>query len=133
MKAWGDSGKMNPFKDIYDLVFQMTVRMASCKELAADVPTIQKMGELYWKLEKSNTAMSTLLPWVPSRARRNRKEATVGLYEILSHYVDVRRKAEVASSDAIDVMIAEGESDNDIIQVRSFMRMVSLLLLLRPC
>jgi hypothetical protein len=36
MDDWGTEGKLNPFKDIYDLVFQMTVRMASCNELATE-------------------------------------------------------------------------------------------------
>jgi hypothetical protein len=37
--AWGSEGRIDPFKEIYDVVFQMTVRMASCKELATDPGT----------------------------------------------------------------------------------------------
>jgi hypothetical protein len=117
MEAWGPEGKMNPFKDIYDLVFQMTVRMATCEELATDVEKIQKMNDLYWKLEKNSTAMSLLLPWFPGTARRNKNEATKSLYTMLYHYVDLRRKAEVPSSDAIDILIADGEDNIAIISV----------------
>jgi sterol 14-demethylase len=117
MEAWGSEGKMNPFKDIYDLVFQMTVRMATCEELATDVEKIQKMNDLYWKLEKNSTAMSLLFPWFPGTARRNKNEATKSLYTMLYHYVDLRRKAEVQSSDAIDILIADGEDNIAIISV----------------
>ena len=60
METWGAEGQMNPFQDIYDLVFQMTVRMASCEELVADTKSVQKMSDLFWKLEKSATPMSPL-------------------------------------------------------------------------
>jgi sterol 14-demethylase len=117
MEAWGSEGKMNPFKDIYDLVFQMTVRMATCEELATDVEKIQKMNDLYWTLEKNSTHMSLLLPWFPGTARKNKDEATKSLYTMLCHYVDLRRKAEVPSSDAIDILIADGDDNITIISV----------------
>jgi hypothetical protein len=117
MEGLGVEGKMNPFKDIYDIVFQITVRMATCEELATDLDKIQKMNDLYWKLEKNSTPMSLLLPWFPSPARKNKDEATKGLYDMLSHYVDLRRKAEVPGSDAIDILIADGADDTTIISV----------------
>jgi hypothetical protein len=117
MDAWGVEGKINPFKSIYDLVFQMTVRMASCHELAADPGSIQKMKDLYWTLEKSATPVSLLLPWFPSTARRNSQQATKDLYNMVSHYVDIKRKAAVPNSDAIDLLIADGVDNPTIFQV----------------
>jgi sterol 14-demethylase len=117
MDDWGAEGIMNPFKDIYDIVFQMTVRMATCKELASDPRMIQKMNDLYWKLEKSATPVGLLLPWFPGTAKKNKEQATRGLYDMLSHYVDIRRKAEVPNSDAIDLLIADGLDDPSIIGV----------------
>ena len=108
---------MNPFQDIYDLVFQMTVRMASCDELAADPKSVQKMSDLFCKLEKSATPMSLLFPWFPGTAKRNEKQAVKDLYAMLSHYVDVRRKAEAPNSDAIDIFITIGEDNPTIIGV----------------
>jgi hypothetical protein len=117
MEAWGTDGKMNPFKDIYDLVFQMTVRIASCEELATDPIAVQKVTDLYWMLEKSITPVGLLLPWFPGRAQKLGKQATKGLYDLLLHYVNIRRKAEVRNSDAIDVLIADGEDDHGIVEV----------------
>ncbi|KIM87727.1 hypothetical protein PILCRDRAFT_62967 [Piloderma croceum F 1598] len=114
MDAWGVEGKINPFKSIYDLVFQMTVHMASCHELAADLGSIQKMKDLYWTLEKSATPASLLFPWFPSTARRNSQQATKDLYNMVSHHVDIRRKAAALNLDAIDLLIADG-ADNPTI------------------
>jgi sterol 14-demethylase len=116
MDAWGSEGKIDPFDDVYHLVFQMTVRMATCEELAGDPLMVQKMRQLYWKLQESATAVSLLLPWFPSAARRNKAQATKDLYNTLSHYVDIRRKAQVPSTDAIDVLIADGEDDGTIVE-----------------
>lgn len=115
--AWGMEGKINPFKDIYDIVIQLTVRLASCKELADDPRSVKNMSDLYWKLEKSATAVGLLLPWFPGTAQKDKRQASEGLYGLLSHYVDARRKAEVPSSDAIDELIADGADNTIIVEV----------------
>jgi sterol 14-demethylase len=117
MENWGAEGTIDPFKDIYDLVFQMTVRMASCQELATDPAMVQKMGELYWKLEQNATLVSLLLPWFPSTARKTTMQASKGLSDMVSHYVEVRRKANVPNLDAIDVLITDGADTPTIVHV----------------
>ena len=95
----------------------MTVRMASCSELATNDDDLKLMNELYLKLQKSATPVGLLLPWLPTRARSDKKEATLGLFNLISHYIALRRNAEVPSSDAFDFLIAEGEEDLEIIGV----------------
>src|SRR5882762_1194929 len=117
MGAWGTAGQMDPFKNIYDLVFQMTIRVGCCEELATDPRAVQKISDLYWQYEKGVTPMSLLLPWFPSTARKQKNQAIRGLYSMLSHHVDVRRKAKQLTSDAYDVLIAEGEDNATIVEV----------------
>ena len=117
MEPRGVEGKKEPFKDNYDVVFQIIVRMASCQELATSPRSIQTMNDLYWKLEKSATPVGLLLPWFPGTAKKNKKQASQGLYDMLSHYVDVRRRAESSNSDAIDVLIADGADNTIIVEV----------------
>ena len=117
MDAWGREEKINPFKDIYKLVFPMTFRMASCEELANNQGSIQKMRDHYWKLKKSATPVNLLLPWFTGTAKRNKNQATKDLHAMVFHYMDVRRKAKVPNSDAIDVLIADGEDDTMIFVV----------------
>jgi len=52
MKNWGTQGKMNPFNEVYDLVFQMTVRMATCRELSEDKEVVNRLAKNYWDIEK---------------------------------------------------------------------------------
>jgi hypothetical protein len=117
MEAWKSEGRINPFKDIYDIVFQVTVRIASCKELASDSKSVQDLSDLYWRLERSATPVGLLLPWFPGTAKKDKEQATNGMYRMLSHFVDMRRKAEIPSLDAIDVLLADGLDDTAILEV----------------
>jgi sterol 14-demethylase len=116
MERWGKRGRIDPFKSIYDLVFQMTVRMASCDELAKDLETMEKIQSLYWTLEKSATPTSLLLPWFPGPAKKRKEAATKELFMKLYGFVETRRAAEVPSSDAIDVCIGQGMATENIVQ-----------------
>jgi sterol 14-demethylase len=99
------------------LVFQMTVRMATCRELAEDKQAIQNLRKYYFDMEQSNTPVSVLLPWFPGPARKVKKKATRDLYCLIQKYVTLRREAKVPSSDPIDFLITNGDSNEIIISV----------------
>jgi sterol 14-demethylase len=90
--------------------------MASCTELAADFKTVEEIQELYWQLEKSATPTALLLPWFPGPAKKRKERVTKALYTKLHDYVELRKNADVPSSDAIDVLLAKGESTSEIVQ-----------------
>ncbi|KAJ7731878.1 cytochrome P450 [Mycena metata] len=119
-RTWGPEGTIDPFTEVYKLVFQVTVRMATCRELADDPAEVSQLFDLYSTLEKSSTAAALLLPWFPSPARKAKTKATAELFKKLCSYVEVRRNATVPSNDAIDVLLAqfilaEGVSTNTIV------------------
>jgi len=115
MLEWGKEGTMNPFKDIYEIVFQMTVRMATCRELADDKQAVEKLAQYYWNIEKSATPFASLLPWFPGSAKKTKEKATMGLYHLLGSYVKLHREAPTPSTDPIDVLMAQGISDDNIL------------------
>ncbi|KAJ7461023.1 cytochrome P450 [Mycena galericulata] len=111
MDEWGQSGKLNPFKEMYDLVFQMTVRMGTCRELADNQQATNRLSELFLLHEQAASPVSLLLPWLPGPARNTKEKATRAMYDMLTHYVDLRRNSDTQSADAIDLLIAEGYDD----------------------
>ena len=96
------------------LVFTTTARMATCHDLMKNEADLKKVGELLTTINTSATPASLVLPWLPSRARRVRKQATTELYDILHTYIENRRLAEF-TSDAIDLLITDGETTQDIV------------------
>ncbi|KAA1475253.1 cytochrome P450 [Dentipellis sp. KUC8613] len=133
MEHW-EEGMINPFDEIYDIVFQTTVRLATSRALAASPHTLQRMQALYWTMERSATPAALLLPsWVPSRARRAKARATRELYELVLRFVERCRErvergtegegeeggegveGEGEGADAIEVLIRNGDSDAAIV------------------
>jgi hypothetical protein len=95
----------------------MTVRMISCDELATNLEVIEEIQRLYWQLEKSTTPTTLLLPWFPGPAKKRKERVTKDLYVKLHDYVELRKKAAVPSSDAIDVLLGQGVPNSEIVEV----------------
>jgi hypothetical protein len=95
----------------------MTVRMASCDELATDFKVIDEIQGLYWQLEKSATPTTLLLPWFPGPAKKRKEQVTKDLYVKLHDYVELRKKAAVPSSDTIDVLLGQGLPTSEVVDV----------------
>jgi len=90
--------------------------MVACHDLTKNETDLKKIGESFMKFQTSVTPTSLLLPWFPSSARKAGKEATTQIFTILYTYVERRRHAE-PTSDAIDVLIADGETTQTIVGV----------------
>lgn len=95
----------------------MTVRLGACRELSEDDAAISKLLDLFWAHEKGGTAETVLLPWLPSPSKKSRDRATMDLFVMLNHYVELRRKAATPTSDPLDILIEAGDGNEVIIQV----------------
>lgn len=96
----------------------MTVRMATCKELSDNLEEVQRVKELFLKRQTSATATALLLPWLPSKAKRDGEAATKELVETLYKYIQERKDAEVPRpSDPIDILLGEGMDAQGMIGV----------------
>lgn len=94
----------------------MTARMTTCHDLTKNEADLERIGESFMTLATSPTPTAFILPWFPSPARVKMKMSNIQMFLTLHDYVEARRHAE-PTSDAIDVLIAEGESTSDIVQV----------------
>lgn len=115
MKKWGTAGKFDPFEDIYAMVFQLTIRAASCKEVADDPEAVKKVTKLYWDAEKGSTPTSVLLPWFPSAARKRKLKATQDLFMLFKQHVDDRKATGRVEEDPMQSLIDAGDGANDIV------------------
>ena len=95
----------------------MTVRMASCAELAADFKTVEEIQGLYEQLEKAATPTAMLFPWFPGPAKKRKERVSKALFTKLQNYVELRKNAAVPSSDSIDVLLGQGVPTSEIIEV----------------
>lgn len=95
--------------------------MSTCAELSQSKEAVTALSKLFKDLEHSATPLSLLLPnWFPkfASAKRMQEKATKHLCDTLSGYVDLRRLADVPrSTDAMDYLIAQGSSNQEIVDV----------------
>ena len=94
----------------------MTTRLAVCDSLTKNEADLQRIRELFHTIHTGATPASLLLPWLPSRTRKSVKKATTELFTLLCTHVEARRHAD-HTNDAVDVLIADGESTQNIIRV----------------
>lgn len=78
---------------------------------------VKEIQRLYLSLEKSCTPAALLLPWFPGPAKRRKDRVTKELYMTLYGYVEQRRSAAVPSSDAFDVLLAQGLPTTEVVDV----------------
>lgn len=92
----------------------MTARLATCHDLTKNEADFSRIRALFLTLQAGATPASLLLPWFPSPARKSIKKATTEFFTLLCTYVEAKRHAEPAV-DAIDILIAEGETTQKIV------------------
>ena len=94
----------------------MTARMTTCHELTENKSDLKRIQALFMDLQSSATPVSLIVSWFLSPAKMSGMFATTELFTMLRKYVDMRRVAE-PTSDAIDVLISDGETNQVIVEV----------------
>lgn len=94
----------------------MTARLTTCRDLANNEADLKRIEKLLMDLQNSATPVSLIVSWFASPAKMSGLLATTELFTLLRTYVDNRRNAE-PTTDAIDVLITDGESTQVIIEV----------------
>ncbi|KAG6824825.1 hypothetical protein H0H93_001483, partial [Arthromyces matolae] len=115
MLGWGQEGRVEPFKVLAEIAFQLTIRVSTCRELADDVEATTQFQQDFSALEKTSSPVTLLLPWLPTRARKNEQMANEKLRATVRTYVEKRQAATTPSPDAIDVLLSRGLTGERII------------------
>ncbi|KAF8992218.1 cytochrome P450 [Cyathus striatus] len=61
LEGWGESGTFDPFENIYELIFQMTIQSLTCKEIADNPLLVAQLKKLYDTLDWGTTPATMLL------------------------------------------------------------------------
>ena len=117
MLAGSPSGMTDPFTSVYEIVFQLTMRMVGCTEIANDPSLLKKTLKLFETIESSTTATAIIFPSLPSPALIKRTIAGGRLYLIFKKIVDEREMSGRREDDALQHLIDIGDNVKDIIGV----------------
>lgn len=129
METWGTSGKFDPFEKVYEvstrcllcsqdystdfpsiqLVFQLTIRSLSCKEIADDPAVVEELKRLYDTLDMGTTPATVLLPWLPTPAMVKKLMATKRIYDIVCKAISDREASGVQHNDTLQMLLDSGD------------------------
>lgn len=102
------------------LVFQLTTRAATSREIADDPAQVARLGKLYWTIEHGSNAQAMIFPWLPNKAVKAKNAAIRELYEMVARVVAGRKTRPDVEKDAIQTLVDSGDSVNDIVGVSLF-------------
>ncbi|KAF9010183.1 cytochrome P450 [Cyathus striatus] len=109
MEGWGDSGIFDPFDNIYELIFQTTIRSLTSEEIADNPILVARLKTLYDTLDTGTTPATVLLPWLPTPAMLQKLWATKEIYDIVVKAVDAREKSGLPRNDTLQMLLDFGD------------------------
>ncbi|KAJ3508053.1 hypothetical protein NLJ89_g5964 [Agrocybe chaxingu] len=109
MEGWGSSGKFDPFDNVYELIFQLTIRSLSCSEIAEDPALVARLKVLYDTLDNGTTPATVLVPWLPTPAMIKKLWATKEIYEIVTHAISARERSGTSRNDTLQMLLDSGD------------------------
>ncbi|KAI8309140.1 Sterol 14-demethylase [Colletotrichum sp. SAR11_240] len=105
----GRSTKISdPFEDMYRLVFQLTMRMVGCDEIAEDDALLVKTLRIFEGIDAASTATKVMFPWMPTIGHFRRVYSGAQMYMILERVIKERKARGVDGSDALQYLTDEG-------------------------
>ena len=114
------SGITDPFHTIFGIVYQLTMRIVGCDDIADDPVLLEKTLRLYQTVEQSATATAIMFPRFPSLAVIKRTIAGGRLYMIFNGIVAERKKTGRRRDDPLQYLIDQDDSIERIIEVCHF-------------
>ncbi|EIW79538.1 cytochrome P450 [Coniophora puteana RWD-64-598 SS2] len=106
--AWGDKGTVDPFDGVYEIIFALSMRLATCNEFCSDREKVRTMMRIFQRLEDGSTPASIILSWVPTPSRMRRLWAGGELYKMISDVVSARKRENRREDDPLQALIDKG-------------------------
>ena len=106
---------INPHDMLYDMIFQLTIRVVGCNEIADDPEKLHELLKYYEMLDDSSTPMTVIFPWLPTPAMLKRFYAGVRLYMIFDRVVAERKRQGRTEDDGLGHLLERNDSVVNIV------------------
>jgi cytochrome P450 len=113
----GREGAMDPFDDIYRIVYQLTMRTVGATEIAGSPELLATTLRLFEQIEQSNSPARIIFPWLPTPAHFKRMAAGARLYMIFNRIIDERKRSGRREQDPLQYLLDTGEDTLKVLTV----------------
>ncbi|KAF6804614.1 cytochrome P450 6A1 [Colletotrichum sojae] len=112
-----DGAVFDPFEDMYRLVFQLTMRMVGCDEIAEDPELLRRTLRIFEGIDSASTATKIMFPWMPTLGHLRRVYSGAEMYMILEKVIRERREKgdDAKGMDALQYLIDQGDSTVEMV------------------
>ncbi|KAF9872051.1 cytochrome P450 6A1 [Colletotrichum karsti] len=108
-------GISDPFEDMYRLVFQLTMRMVGCDEIAEDDALLVQTLRIFESIDAASTATKVMFPWAPTVGHFRRVYSGARMYMILEKVIKARKERGVEGTDALQYLMDQGDSTVEMV------------------
>jgi hypothetical protein len=107
----------NLFDAAYKWVFISTAQIVAPREVIDDPEICKSMMDFFGNFEKNISPTFLMFPWLPTPTAIKRLYSGFMAFMKVKKIVENRKQSETKGGDALDFMIAQGDSDMNMIQV----------------
>ncbi|KAI1750669.1 cytochrome P450, partial [Xylaria castorea] len=107
---------LNPFVDIYELVYKLTIRLVGSTEIAEDRKSLIWTLSIFERFEKSSSTAGFVFPWLITPAHIVRMVLGIRLYVRLSRIIQTRKYSSIIRHDALDYLLSQGADPATIVK-----------------
>lgn len=111
--------RFEAYDTMFDIVARMICRTVGCNELANNTALRLKYINLFKDLENSVSPMSVMYSWLPVPGKIKRYYAGFRMYLLFKKIVDNRKAEGITEDDALQYLIDQGASMEQVIHVGS--------------
>lgn len=99
---------MNPYDDLYRMVYQLTMRTVGCDEIAENRELGDRTLQLFESFEKLTSPARMVLPWLPTPSYIRRMSTGAKLFFTFDNIVKERKRTGVRRNDALQHFLDQG-------------------------
>jgi len=108
---------MNPFVDLYRLVFRLSNRSLGAFEVAEDEKLLDKVLDIFQRFEQYENPFRMIIPWFPVPDHFWRLLYTAKLFLLLRSVVKKKKRSRRKQPDTIQYLLDQGCSIQEIVTV----------------
>lgn len=110
-------GVFDPFDTIYEIIYQLTIRMVGPTEIAQDAKLRAKSLSILESIEHSKSTMRVVFPWLPTIMHLRRTLRNIQLGMLLHGLIRKRQKSGIREDDTMQILLDMGTSMRNTIGV----------------
>ncbi|KAJ2896395.1 cytochrome p450 6a1 [Zalerion maritima] len=108
---------MDPYDNIYRMVYQLTMRTVGCDEIAESKNLGDKTLRQFELCEAGSSPARIIIPWLPTPRHFLRVFSAAQLYMVLDKIVKERIKMETKKDDALQMLL---DQDTNVLKIIQF-------------